>query len=694
MSLRWYQKLTVKITGVCLIFSALLAVSLCWRYDNVRRQMIEANERDIQKLAHSVNASILTFVLSVPEGGALIKDLVVKLNENLNGVTVRIAHSRSVDKQYGVDPQELVENPNETQSLADGRERLWEEEDNWRYAMPIKALAGCGRCHVAPDGSGLAVPDGYALGVISFAASTQPMRARLSQLRGDLARNLVIIGALFIIMALFMNIYIARPIQLMLTAVQSVAKGNMETRVKIGQADEIGRLGENFNTLAEQMEQSFNRLKSWNFDLAEEVERQTQSIREIRDRHQAIIDSTQRIIVTTDHDMKIESVNAEFDVYASRSDMPIKSADLVGRSLYAFLADDEKNHLKELCAPLLAGSKEPCSMELDVELGGGARAFILTISPLINLKGEVAGLVFVLLDVTEKKQVERALEFERNKLNAIMEGMDAAVTIITRDGEITYMNRHMEALFGKDKMGDLCWEAVTGSKDRCEGCDTAFLTGRVSIEVKAVNGATYLATHAAITDIDGTKSVVVVLEDITYLKDMEDKLRRLSITDKLTDLYNKRHFTERLTDEMARAVRQNTPLSLLFADIDKFKSYNDTYGHVGGDVVLARLGGIITESIRAHIDTAYRYGGEEFIVILPGAGTGEALAVAERIKNSFAAHVFRPAFNGVEIEVRKTISIGLATMEDKEGMDTFVGRADALMYMAKKEGGNGVRISL
>ncbi|MBF0635351.1 MAG: HAMP domain-containing protein, partial [Nitrospinae bacterium] len=337
MDLRWHQKLGVKIAGICLIFFALLAFSLHWNYDNVRRQMIESNERDAQKLAHSVKASILTFVLGAPEGGALIKDLVVKLNENLKGVAVHITHSRSLDLQYGVDPLELAEHANETLSLADGNERFWEDDENWRFAMPIKSVAGCGKCHLAPDGSGQPVPDGYTLGVISFSASMKPMNIRLTQLRADLARNLGIMSVLFVFMALFMNIQVARPLRLLLAAVQSVARGNMETRVNIGQADEIGRLGDNFNTLAEQMEQSFNRLKTWNIDLAEEVERQTQSIREIRDRHKAIIDSTQRIILTTDNEMKIESVNAEFDVYAARSNMPIRSADLVGRSLFAFL---------------------------------------------------------------------------------------------------------------------------------------------------------------------------------------------------------------------------------------------------------------------------------------------------------------------------------------------------------------------
>lgn len=695
MTLHWYQKLTAKITWIGLVFFASLALSLYWHYVNVRSQMIEANERDAEKLAHSVNASILTFVLNTPQGGALIRDLIVKLNDNLSGVKIRVVHSSSVDAQYGSDPGELVVNRLEAESLSDGRERFWEDEENSHYVMPVKAITGCSKCHVLPDGSGRTIPNGYVLGVLSLSASTGPMKARLAQLRRDTARNLVITGVLLVIMAVFMNIYIARPLKAMLAAVQNVAKGNMETRVKIGQNDEIGRLAGNFNILAEQMERSFNRLETWNIDLADEVEKQTENIRKMRDRHQAVIDSTQRIIVTADQNMIIESVNAEFDVYAARSKLDIKSADLVGRSLYAFLADDEKKRLEELCGPMLAGSGEPCHTELDVELGDGARSFVLTISPLVSLRAEAMGIVFVVFDVTEKKRAEKALEFERNKLNAIMEGMAAAVTIITSDGEITYMNRHMEALFGTDSMGRLCWEAVTGREERCEGCDAAFRTGKASMEVKAVNGATYLTTHSTITDIDGTRSVVVVLKDITHLKEMEDRLRRLTITDNLTGLYNKRHFTERLTDEMTRARRQNTPLSLLFADIDKFKSYNDTYGHIGGDVVLARLGWIIADSIRAHIDTAYRYGGEEFTVILPGAGTDEALVVAERIKSAFAAHAFRPVMNGAEIEVRKTVSIGLATMDGNEEMiDGFIERADAFMYGAKKEGGNMVRISL
>ncbi|MDP7077559.1 MAG: diguanylate cyclase, partial [Desulfobacterales bacterium] len=106
-----------------------------------------------------------------------------------------------------------------------------------------------------------------------------------------------------------------------------------------------------------------------------------------------------------------------------------------------------------------------------------------------------------------------------------------------------------------------------------------------------------------------------------------EKLKNLAITDGLTKLYNSRHFYNQLLLEVDRTNRYNRPLSLLLLDIDHFKAYNDTFGHLEGDVVLFRLGQIIKSCLRK-MDSAYRYGGEEFTIILPETGGDEANTVA------------------------------------------------------------------
>ena len=120
---------------------------------------------------------------------------------------------------------------------------------------------------------------------------------------------------------------------------------------------------------------------------------------------------------------------------------------------------------------------------------------------------------------------------------------------------------------------------------------------------------------------------------------MLEKLKKLSITDGLTQLFNSRHFYSQLKGEIERFNRYGHKLSLLLLDIDNFKEFNDNYGHLEGDKILVRLGRIIKSCLRK-MDTAYRYGGEEFTIILPGTHGEEARTVAERLRSAVAAEDF------------------------------------------------------
>ena len=163
---------------------------------------------------------------------------------------------------------------------------------------------------------------------------------------------------------------------------------------------------------------------------------------------------------------------------------------------------------------------------------------------------------------------------------------------------------------------------------------------------------------------------------------MLEKLKKLSITDGLTNLYNSRHFYNQLKSEVDRSMRYNHPLSMLILDIDHFKVYNDSYGHLQGDKVLVRLGQVIKLLLRK-MDSAYRYGGEEFTVILPETDSEEALTVAQRIRKAIKEIVFVPVA-GVEAAI--TISIGMTTYSSQEELTTFIQRADKALYASKGEG--------
>lgn len=166
-----------------------------------------------------------------------------------------------------------------------------------------------------------------------------------------------------------------------------------------------------------------------------------------------------------------------------------------------------------------------------------------------------------------------------------------------------------------------------------------------------------------------------------------EELERLSVTDRLTDLYNHGYFQLRLEEEIARAHRFEHELSVIMLDIDYFKAFNDAYGHPKGDQVLKTIAGVTRKNMR-EVDVAARYGGEEFVIILPETGEEGAMYVAERIRSGVEAATFE--VNGGE-RIHKTVSIGVATYgQHADTQPALIEAADQAMYTAKRNGRNHV----
>jgi diguanylate cyclase (GGDEF)-like protein len=182
------------------------------------------------------------------------------------------------------------------------------------------------------------------------------------------------------------------------------------------------------------------------------------------------------------------------------------------------------------------------------------------------------------------------------------------------------------------------------------------------------------------------------LQDELDLKNRElevanKRLRKLSITDGLTELFNHRHVHELLHDEWERSLRSGEPVGVAMLDLDRFKSINDTYGHPTGDVILYETARIIRETAR-EIDMVGRYGGEEFIAILPNTSEEDAARFAERVREQVESHVYRDESN----EIRMTVSCGVASAP-ATGVDSpeaLLKSADAALYVAKESGRNRV----
>jgi diguanylate cyclase (GGDEF)-like protein len=173
-----------------------------------------------------------------------------------------------------------------------------------------------------------------------------------------------------------------------------------------------------------------------------------------------------------------------------------------------------------------------------------------------------------------------------------------------------------------------------------------------------------------------------VSESHRELQQAVDRIRDLAVRDELTGVYNRRYLMEALAREQSRAERVGAPFAVCVIDIDHFKSINDTYGHPVGDSVLKEFARLVPSELRG-VDVHGRFGGEEFLVILPGADMAGAQVCAERIR----ARTEATAFTGVP---RVTITVGVATYAGKEPVAALLARADRALYQGKNAGRNRV----
>lgn len=177
------------------------------------------------------------------------------------------------------------------------------------------------------------------------------------------------------------------------------------------------------------------------------------------------------------------------------------------------------------------------------------------------------------------------------------------------------------------------------------------------------------------------------------MRELEEKnkaLERLANIDGLTEVYNHRFFQDFFSRELARTARHQRPITLLLADIDHFKSFNDNHGHQVGDAILKEVCVVAAKELREH-DLLARYGGEEFAFVLPETGAEAALIVAERLRKAVEEHSFGGEREGYAV----TLSIGVATMTPPDDLfkkNEFIGYADEALYTAKRKGRNRVEV--
>jgi diguanylate cyclase (GGDEF)-like protein len=220
------------------------------------------------------------------------------------------------------------------------------------------------------------------------------------------------------------------------------------------------------------------------------------------------------------------------------------------------------------------------------------------------------------------------------------------------------------------------------------------LRGREQIAAALVGLDRGTSTAAPALSAGVKRALEALLTPAGFALDASLLLRRseaLSVTDDLTRLYNSRYLNLALRRESRLAARTGRPLSLLFVDLDGFKSINDSHGHLAGSRALVEAAAVIRGSAR-ETDIAARFGGDEFALILPDTGLPGALAVAERVRDRLARHRF---LAGEGLTIHLTASVGVATIPDvATTADELVQAADAAMYRVKDRGKNGIQAAV
>jgi diguanylate cyclase (GGDEF)-like protein len=207
---------------------------------------------------------------------------------------------------------------------------------------------------------------------------------------------------------------------------------------------------------------------------------------------------------------------------------------------------------------------------------------------------------------------------------------------------------------------------ITRPVDRLTGAAAKVARGDLEVHLPVVGGGELGYVTEVFNDM------------VARLHESRRELERLSVTDDLTGLYNRRYLMDALANEVRRSRRLDHPCALLIADVDHFKEYNDAYGHLAGDAALARIAAVLRETTR-DVDCAARYGGEEFVVLMPETRAAGAMETAQRIRTLLAADEL--------IGGKLSVSIGVAQFpEDGDAPEALLARADAALYRAKREG--------
>lgn len=384
-----------------------------------------------------------------------------------------------------------------------------------------------------------------------------------------------------------------------------------------------------------------------------------------------------------------------------------RSSEMVGLTDLDLAPKERAEHLMAVEADVMrTGQALDHFEEFLIEEGKPPRWYSTSKVPLKNRQGDMVGLAGVTVDITEKKLLEQELRSSRNIMAQAMAEMSDGLAMFGPDGNIVFCNERYRELFPKSayarKEGAHITDIVRATVRNGERKDLPIDLDEESIQAAAktlfinkdevipLADGRWLSLRTRVTE---DRHVLTLVSDISAMKEAElslksfaEQMKGLAETDALTGLANRRSFDEALLQEFEKAKKTGQPLAVLLIDVDRFKAYNDRYGHLAGDKCLKAVAGAIAAAARRSSDIAARIGGEEFAVLLPNTDCESAVAIADKMRTCIRELCI--THEGSEYEI-VTASLGATVFTRESAVNNaaeLVGRADLGLYQAKDAG--------
>lgn len=443
------------------------------------------------------------------------------------------------------------------------------------------------------------------------------------------------------------------------------------------------------------------RIRRLNRRLGSESEARRSLLQELRATQRdlaALIDATPGAAMLLDRDGAVLAMNT-----AGTRRFQMSKADIMGRSIFDLFPPEIRDRRRQ--ATLRAMEERRQTTIEDQRAGRNLRN---TIVPVVDDDGQVRRVAVFSEDITEARAAEEALRAGEERYRLLLETAPFPV-IITRisDSTVVYINHRAALRFGvpqDEAVGRQApdfWQAPTDRSRMVQDLRRDGLVTDWEVGLKTATGEPFWVYLSAVLVYQSDEAQAFVsFADITErrqahhqlqsqleeIRELQAKLAEMAIRDGLTGLYNRRYLDETLEREIARSRREGHPLSLVMIDIDRFKEINDTYGHQAGDEVLRTLADQLHRQVRAE-DVPCRYGGEEFLILLPGMPLQSATERAEAWRQEFADKQVRFG----DFELRNTASFGVASYPGHgKTADELSRCADQALYQAKAGGRNRV----